>query len=240
MSVVAFTSPHGSPGTTALLVAVAHHWAAVTSRTPLVVEADPDGGVLAARHQLAFAPGLTELAGAARLGIDPSDIIVRAQRFSSGVAVVPAHPSAEQTQAALRAAAGHLARAFAELPDHDVLLDIGRIRPGCAALPLLDTADRIVVVVRPDAEGVVALLHRAEVLQRHSSVQLVAVGRRPYSPDELRRSTGLDVITVPDDAGQVREDPGAARSLKKPWPSAVRALTQQLVAEAKPSRLVRR
>ncbi|MGD9701899.1 MAG: hypothetical protein AB7Q42_18890 [Acidimicrobiia bacterium] len=230
MAVVVFTSLHGAPGATSLAVAVAHHWSAVTGRDAVLVEADVDGGVIAARHQLGLVPGLTELAGTARLGIDADDIVRRAQRFSSGVAVVPAHPLSDRTQAALRTAAEHLARAFADLAGHDVLIDAGRVRPGSPVLPLLETASRIVVVVRPDAEGLVVAMNRLDLLRQHAPVEVVAVGRKPYGASEIAAALGVaDVTVVPDDAVAVQQDPAAAaRSRRAGWPAAVRALVERL------------
>ncbi len=230
MAVVVFTSVHGAPGVTSLAVAVAHHWAAVTGRDAILVEADVDGGVIAARHQLALVPGLTELAGTARLGIDADDILGRAQRFASGVAVIPAHPSSDRTQAALRAAADHLARAFAVLPAHDVLVDAGRVRPGSPVLALLEVASRIVLVVRPDAEGLVAAMNRIEFLRLIAPVDVVVVGTKPYGAGEI--AAALDVThvsVVPADVDAVQRDPAAsAKSRRRTWPAAVRALTEQL------------
>ena len=231
MAVVAFSSLHGSPGATTLAVAVAHHWEAVAGRQPVLVEADLDGGVLAARHQLGLIPGLTELAGSARLGIDPSDIVGRAQRFPSGVAVVPAHPSSERTQAALRAAAGHLAAAFAGIEDADVLIDVGRVRPGSPVLPLLEAADRIVLVVRPVAELLVVAMNRLELLDRCAPIEVVSVGSRPYGPTDVAAALGVaDVLTVPSEPDAVQVDPAAAQTRKRGWAASVRAVAEHLAS----------
>jgi MinD-like ATPase involved in chromosome partitioning or flagellar assembly len=232
MAVIAFTSLHGSPGTTSLAVAVAHHWSAVTQREPVLVEADIDGGVIAARHQLGLVPGLTELAGTARLGIDADDIVGRAQRFGSGVAVVPAHPSSDRTQAALRAAAGHLAHAFSDLVECDVLIDAGRVRPGSPVLPLLDTASRLVVVVRPDAECLVTTMHRLDLLAQYAPLDVVAIGTKPYGAGEVAAALGVPTVeVVPHDADAVRNDPAAAKARRKGWVSAVRSVTEHLAAQ---------
>ena len=230
MAVVVFTSVHGAPGVTSLAVAVAHHWATVTGRDAVLIEADVDGGVIAARHQLGLAPGLTELAGTARLGIDADDIVGRAHRFASGVAVIPAHPSSDRTQAALRAAADHLARAFADLPAHDVLIDAGRIRPGSPVLALLETASRIVLVVRPDADGLVAAMNRIEFLRQIAPIDVVVVGTKPYGPSEVAAALEVTLVTlIPADADAARRDPAAsAKSRRKGWSAAVRALTEHL------------
>lgn len=230
MSVVAFTSLHGSPGATSLAVAVAHHWLDVAGREVVLIEADPDGGVIAARHQLGLVPGLTELAGSARLGIASRDVVAKAQSFSSGVAVVPAHPSSDRTQAALRAAAGHLSHAFGELAAHDVLVDVGRVRAGSPALPLVEAADRIVVVVRPSAEDLVVAMNRLDLLRGIAPLQVVVVGERPYSATEVANALGVgEVVVAPHDATAVQQDPAALGLRRKPWTSAVRLLTRRLV-----------
>jgi len=235
VAVVAFCSTHGSPGATTLALAAAHHWASVADRDAILVEADPDGGVLAARHQIGLIPGLTELAGSARLGIDAADIVGRAQRLRSGVAVVPAHPSSERTQAALRAAAGPLAQAFGGVADADVLLDVGRIRPGSPALPLLETVDRLVVVVRPVAELLVVTINRLELLRQIAQVDVVVVGTKPYGPGDVAEALGVgDVMTVPDDAAAVQDDPAAARPGRRSWSASVRAIVEHLVPSTSP------
>lgn len=229
MAVIAFSSLHGSPGATSLAVAVAHHWFVVSGREVVLVEADVDGGVIAARHQLGLVPGLTELAGSARVGIASDEVLARSQRFSSGVAVVPAHPSSERTQAALRAAAGHLSTAFGALASHDVLVDAGRVRPGSPVLPLIESADRIVVVVRPSAENLVVAMNRLDLLRGIAPLQVVVVGERPYSAADIAQALGTgEVVTVPDDPSAVQQDPAAVGARKRSWTAAVRLLTRRL------------
>jgi len=193
---IALTSVSGAPGVTTLAVALAHQLGQFTGRSPLVIEADPDGGVLAIRHHLALAPGLIELAGAARVGIDPADVAGYAQPLQSGVPVVVAHPSSDRTAAALRASAVHISTAASSLIDHDTLIDIGRARPGSPALPLVEASSIAVFVVRPRADEIVVLLHRIELLEQLAPVFLVLVGSGPYGVAEVEESTGLTVLGV--------------------------------------------
>lgn len=231
MAVVAFTSLHGSPGATSLAVAVAHHWFNAAGRDAVLVEADIDGGVIAARHQLGLVPGLTELAGSARVGIAAEDVVAKAQRFASGVAVVPAHPSSERTQAALRASAAHLGQAFSRVDGYDVLIDAGRVRPGSPVLPMLEVVARIVVVVRPNAEGLVVAMNRLELLRGYAPLQVVAIGDRPYSASETASALGVgEVVVVPDDAAAVQQDPAAVGLRKRGWTSAVKLLTGRIAS----------
>ena len=111
MTVIAVGTVNGSSGATTL----AYDLTARAGNGALLIEADPDGGCLAARFDVALKPGLMELAGAARTGIDADDVWRFAQTTRDGVAVVVAHPSAEQTNAALRAALGHVLTAVADV-----------------------------------------------------------------------------------------------------------------------------
>ncbi|MEZ5219638.1 MAG: hypothetical protein R2705_23210 [Ilumatobacteraceae bacterium] len=112
MSSIGVVGLAGSPGVTTLAVALAHRLPAATDRPALLVEADPDGGVLGVRHGLGASTGLTKLASAARAGIAAAAIDEFASTMASGVPAIVAPVAAEQVHAALRAAGTHLARAF--------------------------------------------------------------------------------------------------------------------------------
>lgn len=179
MTTVALGSVGGSAGATALALALAQAWGGPC----VLVEADPDGGRLAARLELAARPGVADLAAAARRGGRPEPALWRfAQRDRSGVAVLPCHPAAEQVCALLRAAAEPLAAWCTACVDHDVVVDVGRWRPGSPSLPLARAADRRLAVVRGEPEDIVALVHRAELLQALGGVDVVVMagtyGRR--------------------------------------------------------------
>jgi hypothetical protein len=232
VAAITLTSASGAPGVTTLAIATAHQLAPFTGRSPLVVEADPDGGVLATRHRLSLEPGLTELAGAARLGIDPADVVRYGQPLRSGVRVVVAHPSSERTTAALRASAGHISTALSSLIDLDTIIDIGRARPGSPALPLVEASSVCVLVVRPRADELVVLLHRIELLEQLAPLALVLVGSEPYGVAEVEESTGLSVLgVVPDDQGAVLADPASTRSRRSAWREGVEHVARRIAAE---------
>ncbi|CAB4884882.1 unannotated protein [freshwater metagenome] len=191
MAVVAVGSVCGSPGVTAFALDLAE----VCGRHTLLVEADPDGGSLAARLGLAIRPGLTELAGAARLGIEADDVWRYAQPTASGVSVIAAHPASEQTLAALRAAAGHIAAALSAL-DNTVIIDVGRLRPGSPALGLAADADCTLVLSDNSVEAVVSLSHRARLLSACSQPLVVMNRRRPYAMVEIAAAVHQQVWGV--------------------------------------------
>ena len=120
-----------------------------------MVEADPDGGVLAARLGLGHHPSLTDLTvrSAAARSI-PNLVWEAAQTLPGGRPVVVSHPSPDQCHATLRSGAGRLAEVLRALPDHDAMVDVGRLRPASPAGPLADAADIVLVVMRPRLEDV--------------------------------------------------------------------------------------
>lgn len=191
MAIIAVGSVHGSPGATTLALDLARLVGADT----LLIEADPDGGSLAARLDLGVKPGLTELAGAARVGIDADDLWKFAQPAAPGVALIVAHPAAEQVQAALRAAVTHIGAAL-RCVSGIVVIDVGRLRPGSAALGFATLADSVVVLAANSVESVVAIHHRARLLAGFGDVQVVLAGGAPYSVTEVAAATGQSVWGV--------------------------------------------
>jgi len=191
MAVIAVGSLRGSPGATLLALDLARF----CDGDALLIEADPDGGCLAARLDLALRPGLTELAGAARVGIAADDLWRFAQPTDHGVAVIVAHPAAEQVQAALRAAVHHVGSSLASL-GHHVVIDVGRIRPGSPALGFAALADRLLLVSDNSAEAVVAITHRAQLLHGLADPLVVLTAAKPYGVDEIAATTGQQVWGV--------------------------------------------
>lgn len=230
MAVIGVSSAHGSPGATTLAVALAHRLGQQGDRAVLLLEADPDGGTIAARHQLAGAPGLTALAGAARTSIAGSDLLRYATPMHSGLAAIAGHPAAEQASAALRASAANVAEAVGSLEGVDVVIDLGRLRPGSPAQPLAQGCDALVLVCRPVADQLVAIADRLRTFERIAPLWLVLVGERPYRPSEVRRVLGVERIHVVSDAPRdVLRDPAAAgRGRRHRWAADVDRLTAAL------------
>lgn len=191
MTIIAVGSVHGSPGASTLALDMAR----LAGPNSLLIETDPDGGIFAARLLLGLKPGLTDLAAAARTGIDPAQIWNFAQPTGHGCGVVVAHPAAEQVQGALRASAEHIGSALQTLKN-TVILDIGRLRPGSPAIGLTAYADRVVVVAAPTLESVVSLTNRANLLNGMISVDVVLTGSEPYSAKDVTIATQLRVWGV--------------------------------------------
>lgn len=230
MTLVAVGSLRGSPGVTTLALALA------TAMSPgaLVVEADPDGGVLAARHGLSIEPGLLGLAGRARRGLGPDDVTRSLQHLPGGVPVLVTDPNADVAAAGLSVGGAGLAAALRE-HDTPVVVDVGRLRVGSPALPFVHDAGTVLVVARPEADELAALARRLPTMAE--PVQVVLVGERPYSRRDVE-ALGLTVAgTVPRDARTA-----AALAGRAPFPrrSPLLQAAAALVATMSPALVVAR
>ena len=209
MTVWAVASLHGSPGATTLAMGLGAAWPTSAARARLVLEADPDGGVLAARFAgLRADRTIADAAVAMRRDFDLDDLLSSTRTVWDGLPVIPAHPSAEQTTAVLANAAERLAVGLASAGEVDVIADIGRLTGRSPALPLARRAVVTLLVSRTRFEDVASLTARAAEL-RAAGVEpaLVAVGPRPYDPGLVAAEAGLALLTT------LPQDPAAAAVL---------------------------
>lgn len=196
--VIAVGSLHGSPGATSLALDLAR----ACGPDALLIEADPDGGCLVGRLDLALRPGLTELAGAARSHIVAGDLWKFAQPTVWGGGVIVAHPAAEQVQAALRACVAQVGASLRVL-GRPVIIDIGRIRPGSPALGFAALADHTLIVSANSGEAVVTLANRIQLCMGLSHPMVVLVAASPYPVADVAAAIGLPVWgTVPYGVGR--------------------------------------
>lgn len=215
MSVIAFGSAKASPGVTTTAVALASVWP--EEREPLIVEADPDGGSLAARFEVSAEPGLVSFAAAVRRSPDvapggddlpDSDgtLARHTQNLPGEIPLLTGPPAAEQAHAALTTAGTALVTGRTDRVD--LLLDCGRVGHRSPSLPLACEADVLALVTRPRLDEVHHLVHRVAALRdRARHLCLVTIGTRPYAPPEV-----ADALQLPL-AGAIPDDPRAARAL---------------------------
>jgi hypothetical protein len=234
MGLICFGSVRSSPGVTATVLAVGASWP--TTPAPVVVEADPDGGVLAARYSLGRSgesPGLTSLATAARRDLGAGELWRHTQELPGGMGVVVGPDGADSVIAALRSAGQEVGTWLAAQPDVVALADCGRLRPGSPALELVRCASRLVVVVRPRVEELQALVQRVAVLAQLAPLSLVLVGERPYGAAEVGEHLGVEVLgVVADDlrGAQALEGGASMRVLRRsPLARSALALAGRLV-----------
>jgi MinD-like ATPase involved in chromosome partitioning or flagellar assembly len=169
MPLVAVTYVKGRPGVTTTALGLAA--VAPADARPVVVEADPAGGDLMRRLDLAATPSLVDLAAAARGATDAESAFVAGRQTAmvagALVPVVVAPAGGAQTRAALPELTG-TGRAVLTTPDRLVIADCGRLAPGSAAWPLLRLADVVLVMARARTDE---LAHVREAL-----AELVDVG----------------------------------------------------------------
>ena len=195
MTVLALLSAKHSPGVTTAAVAFA---AALASEAhPIVVEADPAGGDIAARCGLALEPGLVTLAAAGRHPASPLELFGHAQPLPAGGSVVVGPPSPDTAIPAIAAVARRLGLA-AEATAHPVIVDCGRWSAGSPVAPVMESASAVLVVVEPTISGVAHTGGRLDSIRFscRAPVTLLVAGDRPYPPDEVGEALGLPVAGV--------------------------------------------
>lgn len=202
MTIWAVASLRGSPGATTLAMGLGAAWPSTTGRPRVVVETDPLGGVLAARHDdLRADRTIADAAVAMRREFDLDRLLDVARPVWGALPVVPAHPSAAQTSAVLAQAGDRMAVGLASTTALDAVVDVGQLTAGSPALPLARRAVATMLVSRTRFEDVAALAARAQEL-RAAGVDpwLVTVGSRPYDPEAVAAEAELALLAaLPDD-----------------------------------------
>lgn len=207
MSLLVLGSAKASPGVTTTVLALAATWPA--DRHVQIIEADPDGGVLAARQGVPSEPGLSTLAVSSRRSLSAGDIAPHLQTPSgSDVRLLVAPPAAEQARRSLGLAAGPLASVVTKLDGTDTIVDVGRLRPDSAAMPLVEAADAVILVARPRLDELQQLPARLRALRPTlARVGLLLIGDQPYSSAEVAVALDIEVVAV------IADDPRAAEAL---------------------------
>lgn len=198
--IVSLTSARSSPGVTSLAVGMAYVWQELGYQ-PLLVEADPAGGVLGLRFDLPSEPSLTTLSADLRRGSDPQRILDNTAEIR-GVRSLLSSVDPAQASRVLTRSAGILA---AELPSvqRPVVIDAGRLGADSPSLPLLQASHQVLVLCRPRVEEAQAMLFGLRLLRGlDCRCGLVVVGERgPHDPHEIAALAGVPLVAVlPDDA----------------------------------------
>lgn len=230
MTVIVLGSVKGAPGVSTTALALASAWPA--SRAVIVAEADPDGGVLAARRHLDPEPGMVTLAAAVRSG--SGALAGHTHVIGAGVRALVAPPAAEQVRAALSVAGERLALAFAQ-GDDDVLVDCGRLTTTSPAIVLCQHADMTLLMMRSRLDDVMVVRHRVAAL-RHAGVDpaLLLVRDGPYQRDEVAAAVDAPVVAdIPLDrrtAQALDGQSGKAPSARSPLLRSARHLAEAVIA----------
>jgi hypothetical protein len=234
MTVVALASVKASPGVTTSLLALAATWP--DPRPLLLVDADPDGGSLAARTGLPTEPGLTSLAAAARRTLRAGELDRHTQQLPGGVPALVGPADAEHAARALQLVGAALATELRRDRGRDVLVDCGRLRTGSPAVPLAARADVLMLVARPRLDE---LQHLRPALPRLVAAgarpALLMVGDGPYQPPEVAAALDVAVLaSLPNDPAAADQLSGqrrrAGRLERTALLRAARAVAEQLTA----------
>lgn len=164
MTVVAMVSAKGAPGTTTTTMALAAVW----PRPAVVADLDPVGGDVIWRTRTpAGGPldpdqGLLSLGAGLRRGAAETTLADHLQTSSHGDVLVGIR-SPEQLSG-IGGAWSHIPTVLSAHAD-DVFVDCGRIVAGSPTMPVLQQADAVCFVVRPDMEGTAHLRERLVALR---------------------------------------------------------------------------
>ncbi len=168
---IAVCSLKGSPGVTTLATALGARWPA--GENPIVVEADPAGGDLMARFRLQRLtgpgqPGCSRTSAATEPGL----LAQHTQHLPGGLRVVAragrgrAGPR-RAVGAGLRCRRRPLRRA-ADQPGTPVIVDCGRVDPDSPALPIIRSADAMLLLARPHDDELAHVALKLQAAQQWS------------------------------------------------------------------------
>lgn len=190
--VIAVGSVSGAPGASCAALGMAALW---SQRPALAVEADPSGGVLAARFGLPQGPGLARLAAAARHGAPVIGAALFVQQLPLGLNVIAGPGGAGESASAVAILAAHPEAAVRHLAPV-VILDLGRLYVDSPALRLLSATDAVVLVTHPTDEHLNHLYTRLPDLRgaaRPGALGLAVTGKTHYTAPEIAAQLGTPV-----------------------------------------------
>lgn len=161
MALISLFSAKGAPGVTSTAMLVAALW----PRETLLVDADGNGGDVALRllsptgAALTRNPGLLTLLPVARHGISAAVIREHTQVAMGGQRVIVGleNPAQAEASAALWPV---LAQGFRDIPDTDIVIDVGQVSSRSGQLALLQHSDVAIAVMRAEAPSVVHVRQR--------------------------------------------------------------------------------
>ncbi|WP_184727171.1 chromosome partitioning protein [Saccharopolyspora phatthalungensis] len=171
----------------------------------VLIECDPSGGDIATRFSLPSSPGLVSLAAAARRTIEAGLLWQHTQPLPGGLPVVAAPPGADHARAALAALAPGRAdegvlQLAAGAPDTVVIADCGRVDPGSVVLPIVRSADVLLVLSRAHADDLAHVATRLNTVSRWSARPGLLLVGEGYSTAEVSRELGVPAMgRIPED-----------------------------------------
>jgi MinD-like ATPase involved in chromosome partitioning or flagellar assembly len=187
--IVALGSVRGSPGVTSWTMLLAAAWEQESvDRGRVVLEADPDGGVLAARYGVGVDPGAITFAASHRRGVGEwLEVAEHSRDLGSNVMLIPGTESADRASSMWRDAAPTTASAIAANSRFDWFVDCGRFRPESPSLAFTEVAALTILVVGPMIEDLLQLPATLRLLQpRNGKVVTMVVGKPAHRLQEIK------------------------------------------------------
>lgn len=203
--IVVLGSVRGSPGVTSWSLLLAAAWPTESGLERVVLESDPDGGVLGARYGWGVEPGLASLAAALRRDERDIHVAEHGREVAPGLFVVPGPETAERASTVLRACSNELAERLAA--DHRLwFVDGGRLDDRAPALAHVRRAASTVLVCSGRPEDVVSLRSRADAIREQGPafLGLVVTGLCLYGRGELLEFGGFDYVWAPSTTADLR------------------------------------
>ncbi len=187
--IVALGSVRGAPGVTSWTMLLAAAWEQDSvDRRRIVLEADPDGGVLAARYGVGVDPGAITFAASHRRGVGEwLEVAEHSRDLGSNVLLIPGTESADRAASMWRDAAPTTAAAIAANSRFDWFVDCGRFRRENPSLAFTDVAELTILVVGPNVEDLLQLPDTLSMLRaRSGEVATFVVGKPAHGVQEIR------------------------------------------------------
>lgn len=209
--IITIGSLKGSPGATTLAALLGDAWPSNQTEDSdpvpnVLLEADPEGGVLGARWLeslgVSWTPGIVEVSSQCRSGRSMIQAVQNlTQPVTPTLGVVPGLPSRAAMSSAVKGLAD---TSIAELARWDrlVLVDVGRYSP--ITYPLLARSQLSLIIAEPTLEAAQLLQTVVpDITKAGGKVGLITIGDSPYSPAELAAAVHVEpnlVWSVPVDA----------------------------------------
>ncbi len=195
MTMITVASVKGAPGVTTLTCLLAAAWPA--QRKAMVVEADPNGGDLAARFRLSSRLGWPSFNAAARRCAGEMPVEPHLQQLPGGLDVLlgTAGMNGSEAVASMEAFVSSVRTPLND--SRDVLVDLGRVLPwDSGTMAWIGASDRMVICTRADAASVYQVREKSAAIVEHHEgrVGLAVIGKSVYPCHDIAEFTGIPVI----------------------------------------------
>lgn len=196
--IVTLGSVRGAPGVTSWSVLLAAAWPGDALQR-VVLEADPDGGVIGARYGFGVDPGAISLAASLRRAeASAVDLGDHGRSIAPNVIVIPSPETPERACAVWNDAAASTASAIATDRGRAWFVDAGRLRPGSPSEAFVARSALTLLFTLAGTEDLVQLPAAVARLSRSGAarVGVVVVGKPAHDRPEIVDFLKTDLVWV--------------------------------------------